>query len=255
MARKAIRMLGVALLFLGVVIVSQPAAMAEVTMLLTAPTGSSTDYMYGIYLSPYSAKIGGASTSTPIICDDFFDDTYIGEQWSATVTLGSANDLTTTEMAKRLGASDSQMDTDYNAIAWLALQLPALPVNSPSYDQALYSFAIWDIFDDAAVKNWLDAYSAYAFYTDVYNKAQYALTTTSVQAQGDRSLLTIYSADATPAPTCGSQSCPSAPPQEFFVVNTPETSATAFLAFDLLALCGAVFLVRRRALWNAGGHH
>lgn len=247
MIRKSIWILGVALLFVGALIVLQPAAMAEdLSMVLAAPPPGN--YMYDVYLSPYYAYIGGATTETPIICDDFEDETYSNEGWTASVTNGLAD--SGTQMAKENPTvTGSQLNTDYDAIAWLASQL--LQPDLTLYQQALMSFAVWDIFDNSGVEAWVTPYKStdtnYGVvgkdpsYLEIYTEAQTALTSAT---PGERSILTIYSA----VPGSGLDGTT---PQEFVVV-TPEASAPVILAFNLLALFGVFSVVRRRVLRNAG---
>jgi len=280
MAKKSIKILEVALLLLGVVIVVQPAALADVSMTLTAPTASSTDYLFGIYLSPYTATInnGVSSVSMSVVCDDFADETFMSESWNATVYNGSSSDLSGTQMASRSGLASptptdqSTLDMDYEEIGWLVTQLSA--ANS-LLEQAAISYAIWDIFEPGPVKTWLtvnygtvtqDNVTGGKFYADGVdtNGVTYWVTHAGLAAAaGDFNLsnLTIYSPDTTTSTSldanvngtpCSSSNtaCSDTPPQEF--VTTPEASAPIMLAFDLLALFGVVSLVRRRVLRNAG---
>ena len=242
MTGRAIRILVGVISFLGVLILSQPAALADqVTMQLINPPPGSV--MYNVYISPYLATIKGISTS--VICDDFVDDTYTKEIWTAYVFDGSA-DLSNTRMADARLLEVTALNDDYDAVAWLALRLYSPGISLAQ--QGLYSFAIWDIFADASVHAWLGARGGASFYSDVTSEAQIARDNA---AEGERSILTIYSPVADSA-SCGGGDCPTTPPQEFVVVKAPEASAPVILAFDLLALLGVVFLVRRRAVWNAG---
>jgi len=231
MTGKLIRILTVTLSFLGMLFVLQPAALADtVTMVLTQPPGGNVDY--GIYLSPYYATVIDTTTSpptpttdVPIICDDFSHDTFIGQTWTATTSNGST-------------ITDSTEGQEYDAIAYLALLLPGASFDN----QALYSFAIWDIFDDSGVYSWLEGYGATGnngFYSHVQTEVNTAEAFASV---GERSILTIYE------PTDYSGHGSSGSPQEFVSVQTPEASSLANLAVDLLLLAGAVFVVRRRQL-------
>jgi len=240
MTGKSIRILTVTLAFLGVLFLLQPAALADpVKLTLTQPPGGNV--YDGIYLSPYYGMIGTATASVPIICDDFFDDTYIGEQWQATVANGSAAAATSWQKDYQ----GTTLTQDYDAIAYLAQQLLTLPQGDQA-DQALDSFAIWDIFDDTGVNTWLTVDYASsggaAFYTKVNNAATSALNAAlTAPVQGDRSILTIYTPTGTPNGYSG-------PPQQFVTVSTPEASSLANLAVDLLLLAGAVFFVCRRRL-------
>jgi hypothetical protein len=262
MARNAIRILGVVLLFLGVLILLQPAALADdVQIALTQPPGGNV--AYGVYLSPYRGTITpmGGTPGNPVdlICDDFFDNTYMYESWTANVYNGSSSNLSGTRMATVSGLQQSDLDTHYEEVGWLITQLN-LHLQA---DQAAISFAIWDIFgstapnvgtaDPKTVQQYLTDQGAAAFFADSTTPGGVMYWVNEAGAKYSSfnlSNLIIYSPDTTSG--CGEVTCPA---QEFVTVNTPETSVTAFLAFDLLALFGVVSLVRRRALWNAGGHH
>ena len=47
-------------------------------------TGAGNNVMDGVYVGPYTATVNGSSTQ--IICDDFSDESYVGESWTANVT-------------------------------------------------------------------------------------------------------------------------------------------------------------------------
>src|ERR1700691_2444139 len=47
-------------------------------------TGAGSNVMDGVYIGPYTATINGVST--PVICDDFADESYIGEAWTANIS-------------------------------------------------------------------------------------------------------------------------------------------------------------------------
>ena len=63
---------------------------------------SSEPYvMNGIYVGPYNATVNGQSAQ--IICDDFADDTYLNQSWTANVTTFS----NLTSWRSRCGASST----------------------------------------------------------------------------------------------------------------------------------------------------
>ena len=250
MTTKRTRILVTVLLSLGALIVLQPTARAEVVQMYLTSAGS--DISHGVYMSPYYATIGSDPTAVAVICDDFFDDSYVPESWQAKVYAGSDTaSLSNTRMAYLSGNDSQTLATDYDAVAYLALQLFA--PNLTAYNRAILSFAIWDIFADVksakksapSVKEWLAADPT--FLGQVKAAASDALQ--NPNAKGERDLLTIY-VPTTQAPTCGGGVCQTAPPQEFITVRTPEASVPAFLAFNL-SLFGVVFFVRRRSRRNA----
>ncbi len=259
MTGKSIRILTVTLAFLGVLFVLQPAALADpatVSMTLTEPQSGSVN-ADGIYLSPYAATINGVPNQ-PVICDDFFDNSYMSEQWTATV-YNESTGFSGTRMAQVSGLTGTPLNTDYEEIGWLALQLYS-PANS-SY-QAAISFAIWDIFgsnapvagtgtaDSETVANWVGAGSSFFSDSNATDKNTVMGWVNLAEANAssyDLSILTVYSPVSGSA-SCGGGNCSTTPPQEFVSVQTPETSSLANLAVDLLLLAGAVFVIRRRRL-------
>ena len=74
---------GAVLLSVGVLLLLQPAAMADTMQLTSPPSDPSWIWNGRVYISPYQAKIDGAAPVN-VICDDFFDDTWLGESWTAT---------------------------------------------------------------------------------------------------------------------------------------------------------------------------
>ncbi len=118
-------------------------------------------------------------------------------------------------------------DIKHDAAAYLAVQLMANMNNS--YLAGAYSYAIRTIFDKAALNYYVGTQS------DVTNLISTAFTAT----QGGNNVPSV--AVYTPYPNA-------AVAQELLVVQTPEASTLANLAFDLSALLGIVFVVRRRIL-------
>jgi len=240
MTGKSIRILLVSLSFLVALVVSQPAALADtVQMKLTAPPPGP--YLYDVYISPYLADING--TSTPVICDDFRDDSFHDETWTANVYDSSS--LSSTRMKDLSGKTGPDLTQAYDAIGWLALQLMG---TNDITQRGYISFAIWDIFSDTQVYNWLYTRGGTSGQNPFYDQMLSTWVAPAMHKSGYASLLTVYSPDG--VGTCGTSTCGT--PQEFVTVRTSEASAPIILAFDLLALVGAVFLVRRRSLWNSG---
>ncbi len=65
-------------------------AQDQANMKLTNP---GNNVLAGIYVGPYYATIDGVP-NVPIICDDFTDETYVGESWTANVTTVASNSPT-----------------------------------------------------------------------------------------------------------------------------------------------------------------
>ena len=197
---------------------------ATVSMDLTG-VGNGAIY-YGVYISPYTATVGGV-TNTTVICDDFADDSVIGHSWNFTPnsfsTLGSA-----------LWGNQTQT---YEAAAWLTLQMLSLSGNPSNNTQVGYlSYAIWSLFDKGALNG-----------------------LTSTQLAGVNSWLAKIPLNLTPGQFanfviltpkgCTPGSCPG---QEFFEVVPEGGSAAMYLLFAGLACFGAMLFRPRRHARAAG---
>jgi len=223
----------------------------------------------GVYTSPYSGNINGGPT-IPVICDDFADDSYVPESWTAYVTsLSSLSSGSTDGYLKWAGATVGSAPplnqvAAYTVAAVLAVEILQNTAPADATTEIELSYAMWALFDPTGIPSdpgalaWLAAEgypSGSSFYsavtTDLANAVQYAATN-SAQVQADVNAVTIYSYDPTLAanpngPTCSGGTCPHSPPQEFIAVNMVEPPSTALLGLDLLAVAGLALFVRRRS--------
>ena len=111
-------------------------------------TGPPPGYVYdNIYMSPYYATVGGV-TNTPVVCDDFADDSRMGSTWNAAVT--SFSNITSTNTSWGVTGANTQL---YGAVGYLFGQVLSAP--SGSLSQVVDSFELWAIFDPTAVQNYL----------------------------------------------------------------------------------------------------
>src|SRR4051812_4047625 len=106
-----------------------PAAFADCPANAPSPStacmnlvSAGSKVMANVYVGPYSAIINGAPTPTPVICDDFSDDSYINETWTADVSNGSGP-YGSTWMSNRPIYGGQTLTQAYNEIGFLALQL------------------------------------------------------------------------------------------------------------------------------------
>jgi hypothetical protein len=199
----------------------------------------------GIYVSPYTATINGVQTY--VICDDFYNDVDLDESWTVqanSVTSAPTSGLfgTASPDSANHNAAVSQgvnVTTGYEEVAWLSQQLIGSLSTMSSYDQDLYSYAIWAVFDPNGVQAWLDSYGNSAFWTAVSGEVQTASTHTS----GNFSNVTVYTPVGNETPNC----CGVA--QEFIAVgpmSAAEAPAAATLAIDFLGLGVLLFVFRRQ---------
>ena len=196
-----------------------PSALADTSITLT---GAGSNPVDGVYVGPYYATVNGV-VNTPVICDDFSDEVFVGESWSAVSPSGTIANPT-----GALFASQVNSGQEYNAMAFLAEQLFALPASDPTYsgDAAKLQYAIWDIFDPTGVSSYLTPIDP-TLLASAISDANGALAGTYTSTQfSDLSILT---------PTPGSQPAGDGRPQEF-IVKTPEPGTFAMLGIGLLML-------------------
>lgn len=228
--RIILSLLGVAAL---AVLSFAPSALADGTASMTLTSAGSNPFA-NIYMGPYTATVNGVST--PVICDDFTDDSYLGESWTANVS-GYPNP-TGMFSAKPLAGQG------YDEVAALTLAL-VNPANSSQVDQIQY--ALWAVFNKSSVQTYLQdnlSNSSYnTFYTNgVLDWLSWAGTQTlsADQLAG----LEILTPNTQYPITCSGHSCANTPPQEFIAITpTPESGTASLFGIGLLALA---FFMRRR---------
>jgi hypothetical protein len=228
----------------------------------------------GVYTSPYLAEIGGSSVGTNVICDDFWDESFIPEEWNAYVTqlsqVPTGNDTLDNVPSAAAGddttlkwsgatvtnpSSSSQTLTlnqqqAYEVAALLSIDI--LDVSPMGVGAAIDSYALWGLFDPYGDGNSSDLGAfgtlANASLTADLSQAETILwnAAETVENEGAAALngatATIYSFASCISSVCTT----SGPPQEFIVVNMPEPSSIAILGADLLAVAALAFFLRRR---------
>ncbi|MGB9458955.1 MAG: hypothetical protein WCB12_23125 [Bryobacteraceae bacterium] len=221
-----------ALLFAG-------GAFAQVTMELTGVgTGAN---LGGVYTSPYVASING--TSTYVICDDFLNDISIGDVWQAYQNPLSSVTSSGPQMFTTPDYSPYTIQQEYDAAAILAEDvLNTFLSNSPLAEE--YSFAIWTLFDPAAI----NGYGGNTLSVSQQNLALGFMNSALAQAATSGAPsgvnVTIYTPDG--SITGGPDGGKGLTAQEFLVISTPEASLSATLGVSLASLVGLIFLMRRR---------
>jgi hypothetical protein len=203
-------------------------------------TSAGSYVMGGVYVGPYTASINGVST--PVICDDFYDDSFVPEWWTANVytppDYSSTRNATNTNIPTLTGAALTQA---YNEVGYLAFQL-LNAANSPTPNSATIGeidFALWSVFDPAAM----------SYLSGSTQSAAQGYLTQAVSHANDTSYIskfTIYSPNTSYPITCTNGiPCPHSPPQEFLVM-TPEPSELAMLGLDLAGVGFLCFLFFRQ---------
>lgn len=201
---------------------------ADTAMTLTgAGAGNVLD---GVYTSPYTGTVGGVA-NTPVICDDFADDSYVGESWSATVS----------SVASLAGnvkwGSETNAQQNYEIAAWLVEDLLSTSNKTATED---ISFAIWLSLDPDVASYLTSVYpdpGTLAAAQGWVATAQNAITTQDLTAADFANVL-VYTPVAGTAVNCNDGPCPANSPQEFLVVQTPEPGSLVLLLGGLIALVG-----------------
>jgi hypothetical protein len=234
------------------------AAAAPPTVTLNLTSAGSGANLGGVYTSPYYGNINGGSTVS-VICDDFADDSYVPETWTAyqssLSSILSGTWGTPDGYLKWLNTPSSTVTVDgmkltqaqaYTVAAVLAVDI--LNANSPAMTQQQedLSFSMWELFDysDASAAlngdpmdqaNALSLLNAAVAYT--FNSANAAEVQDIVKST------TVYSYDTGATGSCNG---PCTAPQEFIAVNMVEPASPALLGLDLLAVGGLILFARRR---------
>jgi hypothetical protein len=209
-----------------------PCALGQVNINLTS---AGNNVMDGVYVGPYNATVNG--TSTQIICDDFTDESYVGESWTANVT-------TLANLSGTKWGGMSNATTLYDEAAWLATQMVS-PTYSGNATQVGYlAYALWAVFQPAAVENWLGANSS------TWLAVQAWLNSAGAQhfTPGEFANFFLYTPNMNYPITCNGGGCPTAPPQEFFgFISTPDGGSTLmYVLISMLACFGAIWIRSRR---------
>jgi len=230
-------------------------ASAQTSVTLTGVSGQVYD---GIYVSPYYATVGGVA-NTPVICDDFGDDSFLNSTWNASVT--SFSNINSSNTAWGLAGANTAL---YGAVGYLTnLILSAAP---GSTTQVIDTFALWAVFDPKGVEQYLASHPVtsgplttaalcsaifgtsgctsatavaggllYTAENSGYTAGQFNLVVLTPDLTGTSKLCTAESGNCVA--------------QEFISISVPEGGTTA--AYLLLAgscCLGAIFLRSRQGL-------
>ncbi len=237
------------ILLIAALFVCASASFAQTTSMYLSGTGDNAtlyDGGSGVYVDPYTATVGGVS-GVSVICDDWSDNSYVGESWTADVTTLASLNAGTNSNAPLFGTSPTNV-TLYNELAWLGTQLLANPTNYAN--QVAVSFALWEL--------------TYAYNNPKENPDPTSFLAGSAQSGSQASVNALLNEAAAAVagpngykgsgweiltPVSGTYTNPSdqGPPQEF-LVNTPESSSVILFGADTLGLLALAFVFRRRLL-------
>jgi hypothetical protein len=230
-------------------------ALAQVSVTETSPAPGP--YYDGIYISPYYATVNG-TTSTPIICDDFIDETGQGSHWNASVTSFSNISGTNTswgvaQTGQTTPLSPAQVTALYGAVGYLANQL--FTQHLSFNQQVIDTYALWAVFDPSGVMSYLNSYSGTSasqttnlttaeLYAEIFGANGLLAFAESFTNPSQFSNLEVLS-PVTAGQICAAGSCPA---QEFVaMVPVPEGgTAIGYLLLAGLVCAGALMLKSQR---------
>lgn len=227
---------------------------------------SNAPQLGGSYTDPYYGNINSGPT-IPVICDDFVDNSFIPESWTAYVTSLSSitsessinktvnytaywngtapvsSPLTTTAPS----SPTSQIDT-YEAAALLSIDI----LNSSGTPQELYTYALWELTNPSQPCSYLPGGCSTSPSSDQYQVASLVaaavqdVTNNSINGKTVASYLSNYNITIYDYKGNCSGTCTTLPPQEMMTVNTAEPPSPALLGLDLLGVAGLILFCRRR---------
>jgi len=248
-------------LTIAAVLVFASATFAQTTSMTLTGTGNNTVEWgtgFGVYVDPYTATVGGVP-NTPVICDDWSNNSFVGESWTANVT-----NLTAVSSGSPMFGNNAAGQTLYNEVAWLATNLLANYSSSPSAAQTAAqiadSFAIWQLTYGANGTPVDPTAPTTTYFPSLDQAAVTAAETNAANAVAGGwvgsgwQILTPNTSDPV---TCSGSGCPSpnnaatlGVPQEF-LVYTPEASTMVMFGAGLLGLLAMAFFFRRNAFQPA----
>jgi hypothetical protein len=203
-------------------------------------TSAGDNIMDNIYVGPYTGTIGG-NAGQQIICDDFSDESEVGNGWATTANSITMADMGNTLWGQALGASEAL--GLYQEAAYITYQM--LTGNNSQTQIGYMSYAIWYLFDSTAVTSYLGSM------TGANSAIWSGLEAVLAAASGKSLSATLLSEFVIYTPLVNGQPCSNpgqCPGQEFMeFVQAPEGGgALAYLLLAGVACFGAMFHTRKQ---------
>ncbi len=206
-------------------------------------TSAGNNVMDNIYVGPYTAQVG-SNVGQQIICDDFADESEIGNGWATTANTFSS--IGNTLWGQYYGVATAT--TLYQEAAWITLQMLSGSYNSTQI--GYMSYAIWYIFDaNGTAKNSIgvNQWAGVAALLGSANVPYSGLLWWVAQAQANYGSLTaaqlskfvIYTPNGC---TLGPGSCAG---QEFMMLVPEGGAALMYLLLAGVSCFGAMFFRSR----------
>jgi len=249
-------------LLTAAVLVCASVSLAQTTSVYLSGVGDGATVWNGssgVYVDPYTATVGNTQ-GVSVICDDWANNTYQNESWTANVTAVSSLSLSTavSSTVPMWGASATTSPYTftqgqlYDALAYLGSQLLA-NANNPTA-QAEYSFAIWELTSDANTTGSVSKTDT-SSPTTFFNGSNYSGDASTVAGLIASALAVATSSNPYNAqgweiltPVNGTSNPSSEGTPQEFLVYTPESSTVAMLGADLLGILALAFFFRRRVV-------
>jgi hypothetical protein len=179
------------------------------------------------YTYPYNFSINGSSVLTPLLCDDFVDDVYIGETWTATVS--NISNIVANGQMMPVAGSLAFGQTKLKAYLEAAYLYNKLYTTLDATNSVNINHAIWALFSATP-------------YNNATSQALFDEANANTNEFGDTSVFSdIVFYTPVGGVTPNGAAVPGRPQE--FIGKVPEVSSLALLGFGLLGLGG---LARRK---------